>query len=300
MKAMISAGILALCVVVVLGGCAGFLGMAARSESSTTVQLSSGIAPGAKFVAATHNGSITVAGGDTADCRVTAKVTARAATEEKAARLAQDTRVELVPAEGALSVRIQTPDLSSNESITVSLDAAVPRATSLALGSHNGAIKVGGIAAPVVATTHNGGIVVTDVAGSITAGTHNGSVKVSYSEEAAGAGEITATTHNGSIECDGVDGNVTASTHNGDIDVAYAKTASPSPETTLVTHNGGVRIAVPPNFDAKVFVSTRVGRIKTAIPLVVKGELDRTVDGAAGAGKGKLTIRTHNGSVEIR
>jgi hypothetical protein len=298
MKAVILPGIFAFCVVVVLGGCAGFIGMVARSESSTTVKLSSGIAPGAKFVAATHNGSITVTGDD-ADCLVTAKVTARAATEEKAAKLARETRVELVPADGSLSVKIQPPDLTRNESVTVSLDAAVPRATPLALGSHNGAIKVDSIAAAVVAATHNGGIVVTDVSGAIAAGTHNGSVTVSYSEEAVRSPEITATTHNGSIECDGVDGNVTASTHNGNIDVAYAKTAAPSPETTLVTHNGAVRITVPPNFDAKVFVSTKIGRITTAIPLVVKGELDRTVDGAAGAGKGKLTIMTHNGSVEI-
>lgn len=263
----------------VLTGCyinIGSCAMLAKHERQ--VALSEPLPAGSLFCAQTHNGSITIKGADVAVCDLIATITARAATEESAKELAERTQVRLEHLGNKLTVIIETPSPLINKSVSVSLNATLPKSTNLTLATHNGSVELAAIAGEIDATSHNGDVVAGEVSGTIKMGTHNGS-----------------------IHCTEISGNTNLNTHNGDIDVRYSQTAPGVCDISLVSHNGGIELAAPPNLSASVQLSTHNGSIKTHLPIKVAGELSkRNIQGAIGAGEGKLHLETYNGSITLR
>jgi DUF4097 and DUF4098 domain-containing protein YvlB len=69
----------------------------------------------------------------------------------------------------------------------------------------------------------------------------------------------------------------------------------------MVTHNGSVSLTTPPNFSAKVDVSTNNGSINTDLPITVTGKITKKkLTGTLGTGEGELYLETHNGSIKIK
>jgi hypothetical protein len=249
-----------------------------KAKYEKTVQLSAPFSPGSVFTAQTHNGSITIRGGVTAECNVMAKITASAGSEEEAKKLAEETKVTLEPFGNTLTTKIQRPYSITNQSVSVSFDVKLPNQTDLEL------------------TTHNGTVSITNITGKVDAATHNGRVNT---ESISGAMKLL--THNGGITCKEISGDMELQTHNGGIEAAYSKSASSVCNISIVTHNGGIDFTAPPNLSAAVEVSTHNGSIDFGLPITAIGEISKKqLRGTIGGGQGKLYLETHNGSIKIR
>jgi len=265
--------VVCLCSLLTVGGC--YLPIA---KYERTVELSSPLAEGSLFATETHNGSVTVNGASVTDCSLTATIIARAASEEEAQKLAEQTKISLEPSPGKLTAKIEKPILVSNQSIAVNLDVTVPNRTNLEFSTHNGAIKV------------------TSITGKLDGTTHNGSVTT---EQLSGTANLQ--THNGSIRCDEISGDAELKTHNGSVKVRYAEIAPAVCSISIVTYNGGIELASPQNLSAAVEASTHNGSIKTELPITVVGNVSkRSISGTIGAGQGKVHLETHNGSITIK
>jgi hypothetical protein len=269
-----------LCMILLLGGCYIELGgCAMQAKYEKTVQLSAPLSAGSSFAATTHNGSITINGADVTECNLTATISARATTEEKARILAEEeVKVTLETSGNGLVVTIDKPKFMRNRSVSVSLDATIPNQTDLKLNTHNGAVKISDITGQIDATTHNGKI---------------NAEKVS--------GTIELFTHNGTVVCQDVSGNTNLRSHNGKIKAYYTESAPSVCDVSMISHNGGIDLTAPPDFSAAVEASTHNGSIDTNLPITVIGKVSKSkLKGTIGKGEGKLHIETHNGSINIR
>ncbi|OHB54653.1 MAG: hypothetical protein A2173_06280 [Planctomycetes bacterium RBG_13_44_8b] len=268
-----------LCLLIVSASCCiNIGGWSLNARYERTVQLSAPLKSGSTLAAQTHNGGITIAGADVTDCNLTAKITAHALTDEDAQKVAEQTKVTLVPFGDRLTVKIEKPMIMTNRSVSVELNATVPNKTSLELNTHNGGVKI------------------TDIVGDIDAATHNGGVSATKVE-----GSIKLETHNGSVTCKDISGDAKLRTHNGGIKVNYSEAAKPVCNVSVVTHNGGVEFVSPPNFSATVDVSTHNGSIRTDLPITLTGEITkRKLTGKIGSDEGRLHLETHNGSISIK
>ncbi len=272
-----------LCLLTLAAGCIYVGSCAMQAKYERTVDLSAPLSPGSTFAAQTHNGSITVNGGEADECRLTATIAARAATEEKARELTEKTEITLEPSGDKLTAKIDQPTLKMNQSISVSFDVNVPNKTNLEL------------------VTHNGAVVIADITGRVNAVTHNGKV-------AAGnvSGTTVLETHNGAVDCTQLSGDAQLKTHNGGVQVSYSQAAPSVCDVSVVTYNGGIEFTAPPGFSAEVEAVTHNGSVHTDLPVTVVGEISKSrIKGTIGTGqgsspKGKLHLETHNGSIRIK
>ncbi len=268
-----------LCLLITAAGCCFNIGSCAmRAKYERTVQLSAPLSPGSGFAAQTHNGSITITGADVTDCNLTATIIGRAVTEEDAQKIAERTTIKLEPSGDKLTAKIKKPTFLMNQSVSVSLDVQVPNQTDLEL------------------TTHNGAIIITNITGRLNGTTHNGKV---IAEQISGTVELR--THNGSVICREVSGDTQLKTHNGNVKLYYSQAAPSVCNISLITYNGGIDLTTPLNFSGEVDASTHNGSIRTDLPITVVGKVSKSkLTGTIGAGRGKLHLETHNGSIRIK
>jgi DUF4097 and DUF4098 domain-containing protein YvlB len=265
--------IIAICLLSGITGCE-----IPKAKYEITRHMSAPLAAGSSFGAVTHNGAIRINGRDESGCDLTATITARASTEEKAKKLAEKTKVSLKNDGDKLNVEIKKPTLIPNQSVSVSLDAELPNKTNLHLITHNGAVTVTGIQGRVDATTHNGRVKTSNV-----------------------MGQNKLQTHNGAVVCEQISGDAWLSTHNGGINASYAEDASGVCQIIMTTHNGSINLKTPPNISAAVNLSTHNGSINTELPITLIGKVSKNkINGKIGDGQGKLKLETHNGSIKIR
>jgi hypothetical protein len=267
-----------LCALLLPAGCCINLGCLMQARYERTVQLSAPLSPGSTFAAETHNGAITIIGGDAAECSLTATIVTRATTDEEAQELSDQVSLTLVPSGDRLTLKIDKPTHLVNKSISVSLDVNVPKQTSLDLLTHNGAVQITDITGHVEATTHNGKTTADNVSGA-----------------------TVLKTHNGEINCREVSGDTKLETHNGGVDVVYSETAPAVCDVSIVTHNGSIHFTSPPGFSAQVDASTHNGSVRTDLPITITGNVSkRSLKGTIGTGEGKLKLETYNGSIKIK
>ncbi len=254
-------------------------GCSARESYSRTVELSAPMADESSLKVHTTNGSIIARGESVQTCSVIATVKGRASTKERAQELAEQTQVQLEPYDGGLRTVIVRTQKKKTESISVGFDVTVPTQTSLN------------------AVTTNGKVEASLLTGDLTAHTTNGNVRFNQVR----TDRMDAHTTNGSIACEDVTGILNAVTTNGSVRVAYAPQADAATDISITTTNGSVVVALPQNYSAKVVAGTTNGKIKSEVPVTVQGQISKTsLNGQIGAGDGKLSLRTTNGSIEIR
>ncbi len=208
----------------------------------------------------TANGAITYTGHtDSAPLAVIA-VTKRAAGLTLAdAEEALDALEVYVEDRGEKTLRIGWRWATPREShwgaeVSYTIDA--PDDVALKAETHNGAIRVKGIAGDTRLVTHNGQIDVQSAGEKLTVETHNGSIKADVSRSRTVAG--TVATHNGQIRMmvgDHYGGDLTCRTHNGHIRCDLPWTVRHASRGHLsgtvgegdsslkaTTHNGSIRI----------------------------------------------------------
>jgi len=66
------------------------------------------------------------------------------------------------------------------------------------------------------------------------------------------------------------------------------------------TSDGSITFDAPSGLSAVVQASTNDGSIHTSLPLTVEGKVGKSLRGTAGDGQGKITLKTHDGSITIK
>jgi len=127
-----------------------------------------------------------------------------------------------------------------------------------------------------IGRTVNGGVEATRLNGDVVLSTVNGSVAFSTT------GEGRASTVNGSIK-----GEMGRASWTGTLD--------------MQTVNGGITLALPPDLNSDVTITTVNGDIQSEFPVTVSGSRTRRkLEGTIGAGGRLLSLGTTNGSVTLK
>ncbi len=164
------------------------------------------------------NGSIRVRAGAQQKNRVEAAIRAKAATEERAKELVEETKIESHNESGGVNVRVVTPGVVDNESVAVDFDIVLPAQVDLKLGTCNGNITVSGTAREQQCRTHNGDIECDGISPRTELITNNGSIHLKCPAQVTTQCQIRATTHNGSVALEGAENLsavIEATTYNG-------------------------------------------------------------------------------------
>jgi hypothetical protein len=210
-------------------GCDIHFGNFGREEFERTEQLSAPIGAGATLTAETDVGSITAGGGDVTECSVTAEITAKAPTQEKANELAQAVKIKLEPEGDDLRLHVEKPAKKRRCSIGVRFDITIPPQVSLHLESDVGDIEVTNINGAIYATTDVGEITCTEVEGDVELEVDVGDVTAEYRDGAESTFSARLETDVGQIRFAGpanLSASVDASTNVGSIETRLPLTVT--------------------------------------------------------------------------
>ena len=145
----------------------------------------------------------------------------------------------------------------------------------------------------------------------------NNDVSVDFTVRVPAGVHFIGRTVNGDVEAFGMEGDVKAYTVNGGVDVtttglAHASTVNGSITVSMGradwdgsldfnTVNGSVTLEFPGDLECEVSISTVNGHISSDYPLTVHGRFSpRHMRGTIGDGGRELSVKTVNGSVQIR
>jgi hypothetical protein len=242
---------------VVLVGCCCNIGDIFKAKYERTVQVSAPIAAGQTLNVYTDIGSITVTGGNFTDCNVTATIMAKAATEEKARKLSEETRIKLEPATDMLKLKVEKPPMVNREAVCVSFSITAPRQTALNLQTNVGELEIDNITEPIKVKTNVGKITCREITSRSDLTTNVGEVKVVYAKDAPAACNAEITTSVGEIDFAGPD-NLSAKFH-ASANVGSIETRLPLTVTGKIGKSLDGTVGAG---EGKVILETNVGSIK--------------------------------------
>jgi Putative adhesin len=113
-------------------------------------------------------------------------------------------------------------------------------------------------------------------------------------------GAVEFKTMNGGVTVDSAAGSVHGRTTNGGVDIALRGASWEGDGLDVETTNGGVKVTVPPDYNARLVTSTVNGGLRVDFPVTVEGRLDRRLDVELGHGGPTVRAVTTNGGVVIR
>src|SRR5215469_8977781 len=160
------------------------------------------ISPNARVVVRTTRGNITVRSSDDAQIRVTAKKNVKTWSETEAGRIAKPVNVEITKNGDTYEVHPTGYDLSDAR-ISVDMEVAVPKKSTLTIKTDKGDVTASAFAADVGVTNQNGDVEVRDTAGDVLVEMRKGDVKVSDTKVSGKGGEIEVSGATGSLTVDG-------------------------------------------------------------------------------------------------
>jgi len=317
---------------VYVSGCDGW-SQSARYERQ--VELSAPLIPGSAFAAETRDGSITLEGVESAECRLVATIRAWAKTEEKAEELGEQIEVSLAQTAEGLEVVIDAPKVIRNAHYGVSLNGSVPTQTNLRLVTSDGSVQLANFEGTVDATTSDGSVDAERITGDTRLKTSDGRIQCaevdadtlelhtsdgSIKMQDVGTvnctartsdGSITLTnvraeslelrTSDGTIRCEGIaTARLNCRTSDGSVHIECTPDAPTVMDASVTTSDGSITFTAPPGLSAVIDASTSDGGINTTLPITVTGKVDKSLHGTIGAGEGRLVLRTDDGSITIK
>lgn len=126
--------------------------------------------------------------------------------------------------------------------------------------------------------THNGGVSIADVRGSIQFEAMNGGVNLKR-----------------------LGGDVEGTTQNGGLNIELAGARWDGTKLDARTTNGGINIAMPENYSAHFETATVNGRLNTAFPMTVHGNINnKRLSTDLGSGGPTIHVETTNGGVNLK
>lgn len=147
--------------------------------------------------------------------------------------------------------------------------------------------------------------------------TRNNDVSVEFSVRVPSGVNFIGRTVNGQVEATSLKGDVEAHTVNGNVHISTSgygrgKTVNGSINASmgmanwtnsleLETVNGSITVTLPTEINTRFRAETVNGNISTDFPLTIQGKLNpKHIEGTIGSGGRELTLKTVNGSVELR
>jgi hypothetical protein len=167
----------------------------------------------------------------------------------------------------------------------------------LNFGSFNARVTVTVPAkAQIEAATGDGRVSVRNVEGDLRVRTGDGSIRLEHVN-----GAVDASSGDGSIEVDGILRQLKARSGDGRV-LVRATGAGPASDWTLSTGDGSVVVELPDGFGAELDATTGDGHVDVRdVPFDGGSRHDRTsARGRIGAGGGRITIRSGDGSISVR
>ena len=174
----------------------------------------------------------------------------------------------------------------------ISFEVDLPRDFNSKVTTHNGTVRLSGLAGRCQARTHNGEVHARGLRGDCRLVTHNGRV-----EAQDFVGDAYLETHNGAVVAAGRSGSVTLITHNGPIQADLR--ASESLGGSITTHNGSVKVILGPSTNTVLRCRTHHGTLNATVPLQDATVKRSVLQGRVGTGGDLLEVSTHNGSVTV-
>lgn len=278
-----------------ISGCDGSWHRLARYERKT--ELSAPLTPGSSLSARTRDGSIRIEGTPMDECRLMATIVAHASTPERAEEIAEQIDVRLEPRPGGLAVVIEKPGPLRNAQYGVSLAGTVPTRTNLTLITSDGSIHLASIEGTVDIETSDGSIRAKGIKGDTKLRTSDGSIDCSHIQ----AGTLDLHTSDGAIRCTDICvARLNCRTSDGSVHIECAADAPRAMDATVTASDGSITFAAPPGLSAVVDASVSDGAIRTSLPITVEGKIGKSLLGTVGNGEGRITLKTHDGSITIR
>jgi hypothetical protein len=200
----------------VFSGCSSY-----RGEHKKTENVSVLVADAAELRVEVGVGSITVTGADVADCNITAAITVKAETAEKARQLAEQVKIEAYPSGDKLIVKVSKPVDLKKRPLEVKFKIVAPKQLKVDCSINVGNVSISEMNDRIKVSGNVTSILCRQVVGDIAATTNVGSVEVEYADAAPAACNINATTNVGSIEIAApaqLSAQVSASTNVGSIE----------------------------------------------------------------------------------
>ena len=145
-------------------------------------------------------------------------------------------------------------------------------------------------------STASGNISASNITGRLKTNTASGDVTVSDVN-----GEVSASSASGNVRVGEIRGTVSASTASGDVDVEIAQLEGAG-DMKFSTASGNVRVRLPSNLDAEVFMSTASGSLETNFPIEIKKPRygpSSQARGLLGSGSRSLRISSASGDVSL-
>jgi len=266
-------------IIVAASGCCMCWGWRGQEHYERTESMSAPMGGLEKISVDTSFGEIKIAGAETSDCNVTARVTGQASTVEEAKQLAEQTKIKLETDGKTLVIKAEKPYVKHNRSIGIAYEITVPIKTSINCKTSYGEVELENITGDVVAHTSFGQLKAKNITGKIELNTSYGEVDCR---------EITT-------------GDFFAKTSFGEMVIIFSDACPADMKAKIETSFGEIVADIPPNFAGNVSVETSFGKIKTDLPITIKGEFGKdSFSGKIGDGAGKLDFKTSFGNVTIK
>ena len=209
-----------LCLLTLFSGCCVSIGDVFKAKYERTENVYAPVEGVVELCVEADVGSITVTGADVTDCNITAKITVKARTKEKARELAEQVRMEPVRSGDTLTIKARKPSELKSRSLSVAFKIIAPKHLNLNCSAHVGTLKVSDIKGRIRASVNVGSISCSQVVGDVNLESNIGSIEVKYSDVAPAACDADITTNVGSIEFTGppqLSAQLNASTNVGSI-----------------------------------------------------------------------------------
>jgi Toastrack DUF4097 len=229
---------------------------------------------GGEFRLKNTNGSVQITSWDRNEVKIEAEKIVRHRDREEAEHIMKEIEINIREGNGYVDVDTRLPKQhdggffdwlfnGGDVSIEVKYWITVPAQVQLTAQSVNGEVRAQDISGRAELETTNGRVVVTNAAGSVNAETTNGAIEVSLVK------------------------------------------VEPGETMRFVTTNGRIAAEFPEDFAADISANTTNGHVDCDFPMTVQGRLRRTQlegrIGQAGASNlGRVTLKTTNGSIDIR
>jgi hypothetical protein len=285
-----------------------------KNSFEKTENLSAPFAEGSLLVAETLDSDITVTGGLGTDCRVTAKIRARASTSSDAEELVKQVKIDLKQEPGKVTVAI---DNNESKNVSVDLNITVPRKASLQCRTGDRHITCSELEGQITANVGDGSIAITKLLGNASLKLGDGQIKYADSKGSfdaqLGDGKIIARNTEFTEKCDINMGdgqlifeNIRGKAHyeisvkDGTAKFAYAKDADGVGHMELDVADGKIEFGCPANMSAKIEADVEDGTIQTSLPLAVDRKEDSAeLDGTLGTGEGHIELSVKDGTIKI-
>ena len=160
----------------------------------------------------------------------------------------------------------------------VDVEIHMPRSGKVDAHTEDGRIEAHGLAGDLAFSTSDGRIELADLDGTLRAHTSDGSVHVSG-------------------RFDGVD----LRTSDGHVELEARRGSQMRQDWEVRTSDGGVRVSLPADLAANIYLHTGDGHITTDFPITVQGSFDKSnLRGTINGGGKELTVHTGDGSITLQ